>query len=63
MPVIRVVWVHSFSTYARTCSYEGVRNVNFSENFVYVLNGLSLSKLKKKKKAKNKNEKEHSSQQ
>ena len=61
MPVIRVVWVHSFSTYARTCSYQGVRNVNFSENFVYVLNGWSLSKLKKK--AKNKNEKEHSSQQ
>ena len=49
MAVIRVVWVHSFSTYARTCSYQGVRNVNFSENFAYVLNGCSLSKLKKKK--------------
>ena len=40
---------HLFSTYAktniyylmirsRTCVYQGVRNVNFSENFVYVLN-------------------------
>ena len=23
----------------RTCAYQGLRNVNFSENFVYVLNG------------------------
>ena len=23
----------------RTCAYQGVRNVNFSENFAYVLNG------------------------
>ena len=23
----------------RTCAYEGVRNVSFSENFAYVLNG------------------------
>ena len=25
-----------------TCAYQGVRNVNFSENFAYVLNGWSL---------------------
>ena len=43
---------HSFTTYAkfsekltfltpirtRTCAYQGVRNVGFSENFTYVLN-------------------------
>ena len=23
----------------RTCAYQGVRNVNFAENFAYVLNG------------------------
>ena len=23
----------------RTCAYQGVRNVSFSENFAYVLNG------------------------
>ena len=48
---------HSFSTYAkfsektnvsyplirtRTCAYQGVRNVSFSENFAYVLNEWSL---------------------
>ena len=38
--------VHPFSTYAkfsekltRTCEYQGVRNVGFSENIPYVLNG------------------------
>ena len=39
---------HPFSTYAKfsekfifftPCAYQGVRNVNFSENFAYVLNG------------------------
>ena len=48
---------HSFSTYSefsgeltffplistRTCAYQGVRNVSFSENFAYVLNELSLT--------------------
>ena len=34
---------HPFSTHAkfpekRTCAYQRVRNVSFSENFVYVLN-------------------------
>ena len=48
---------HPFSTYAkfsekltfltplirtRMCAYQGVRNVSFSENFVYVLNGWTL---------------------
>ena len=28
----------------RTRAHQGVRNVNFSENFVFVLNGWSLSK-------------------
>ena len=27
----------------RTCVYQGVRNVSFSENFAYVLNGWTLS--------------------
>ena len=27
--------------YVRTCTYQGVRNVSFSENFAYVLNGWS----------------------
>ena len=27
--------------YARTCAYQGVRNVSFSENFAYILNGWS----------------------
>ena len=26
-------------THRRTCAYQGVRNVSFSENFVCVLNG------------------------
>ena len=26
----------------RTCAYQGVRNVSFSENFAYVLNGWPL---------------------
>ena len=38
---------HSLSTYAtfstRTCAYQGVRDVSFSENFAYVLNGWPLS--------------------
>ena len=48
---------HSFSTYSefsgeltffplistRTCAYQGVRNVSFSENFAYVLNEWSLT--------------------
>ena len=29
----------------RTCAYQGVRNVSFSENFAYVLNAWALSKL------------------
>ena len=42
---------HSFSTYAkffekltflRTGTYQGVRNVSFSENFAQVLNGISI---------------------
>ena len=51
-----VTWNHSFSTYAqfsekltfltlirtRTCAYQGVRNVSFSENFAYLLNDLHL---------------------
>ena len=28
----------------RTCAYQGVRNVSFSENFAYVLNGWPSSK-------------------
>ena len=27
----------------RTCAYQGVRNVSFSENFAYVLNGWPLT--------------------
>ena len=27
----------------RTCAYQGVRNVSFSENFTYVLNGWTLT--------------------
>ena len=48
------IWGHPFSAYAkfsekltfltslirtRTCAYQGVRNVSFSENVAYVLNG------------------------
>ena len=48
-----LLWDHSFSTYKnffrktnisyplmrrRTCAYQGVRNVSFSENFAYALN-------------------------
>ena len=29
----------------RTCAYQGVKNVSFSENFAYVLNGQPLSNL------------------
>ena len=47
---------HLFSTYAkfsekliflnpRTCAYQGVRNVSFSENFAYVLNEWSQTKI------------------
>ena len=35
---------HSFSAYTRACAYQGVRNVSFPENFVYVLNESSLIK-------------------
>ena len=31
-------------------AYQGVRNVSFSENFMYVLNGLFLKQQKKVKK-------------
>ena len=46
--LIRNEWGHLLSTYAklsekltflRTCAYQGARNVSFSENFAYVLNG------------------------
>ena len=30
-------------TRLRTCAYQGVRNVSFSENFAYVLSGWSLT--------------------
>ena len=37
---------HSFNTYAKfsekltyACAYQGVRNVSFSENFAYLING------------------------
>ena len=35
--------VHFSPTEKRMCAYQGVRNVSFSENFAYVLNGWSLS--------------------
>ena len=35
------------TTYIRTCAYQGVRNVSFSENFANVLNGGSLEVLEK----------------
>ena len=50
-----IVSDHSFSTFAkftdisyplirtRTCPYQGVRNVSFSENFAYVLNEWSVN--------------------
>ena len=53
---------HPFSTYTkfseklifltplirtRTCTYQGVRNVTFSENFAYVLNGWPLKYARK----------------
>ena len=48
---INETWVYPFSTYAKFsekltfltpwCAYQGVRNVSFSENFAYVLNGWS----------------------
>lgn len=39
------VWDHPFNT--RTAAYYRVRNVNFSENFVYVANGwFSCKRLK-----------------
>ena len=46
--LIRNEWGHPLSTYAklskkltflRTCAYQGVRNVGFSENFAYIVNG------------------------
>ena len=30
----------------RSCSYQGVRNVSFSENFAYVLNGWSVTNMR-----------------
>ena len=35
--------VHFSPTEKRMCAYQGVRNVSFSENFAYVLNGWSIS--------------------
>ena len=35
--------VHFSPTEKRMYAYQGVRNVSFSENFAYVLNGWSLS--------------------
>ena len=35
--------VHFSPTEKRMCAYQGVRNVSFSENFEYVLNGWSIS--------------------
>ena len=35
--------VHFSPTEKRMCAFQGVRNVSFSENFAYVLNGWSLS--------------------
>ena len=44
----KTVWLHPFNTYAKLSEKltfltadQGVRNVSFSENFAYVLNGLS----------------------
>ena len=39
---------------ARTCAYQGVRNINFSKNFACILNEcpLNRSSLQKKKKKK-----------
>lgn len=44
------IWDNLLSTYTtflkniRTCAYEGVRNVSFSESFPHALNGWSLVK-------------------
>ena len=37
---------HPLRGHPRTCAYQRVRNVSFSENFAYVLNGWSPKELK-----------------
>ena len=38
----KLTFLNPCFTHERTCAYQGVRIVSFSENFTYVLNGWSL---------------------
>ena len=44
-----VICDYSIDFHKGTCAYQGVRNVSFSENFAYVLNGWALCQLQNAK--------------
>ena len=46
---VMVICDYSIDFHKGTCAYQGVRNVSFSENFAYVLNGWALCQLQNAK--------------
>ena len=46
---VTVICDCSINFHKGTCAYQGVRNVSFSENFAYVLNGWALCQLQNAK--------------
>ena len=46
---VMVICDYSIDFHKGTCAYQGVRNVSFSENFAYVLNGWPLCQLQNAK--------------
>ena len=41
-PSEKLTFLTSWYAHVRTCAYQGVRNVSFSESFAYLLNGWTL---------------------